>query len=403
MAGYVIRIEARCPARELPFAPAVARLGEPRQVPFGASMRTRPITDQETSYSRGGSMAEGSQSGAVLVVDDDLATRGALEDFLTRLGHRADGVPSAADALDRLSSDSYDLVITELQMPGSSGLDLLAEIRVRAPQTRAILMSGRAEAADAALAIERGIDRLLLKPFGLEELRSGVEKALAEKRAQAKVARDRETFEALMRHKESESKLLILRAAHALATAVEAKDAYTAGHAARVTAYSMAIAETIGDIDASRFRLAGQLHDVGKIGVPDAVLNKPGRLTEEEFALVRQHPEIGARILEPLIDDPLVIAVVRSHHERWDGYGYPDGLEGERIPLPARILAVADALDAMTSSRAHRASLPWDVAVEEIRRGEGSVFDPWVVGAFEETLPRLAALHASLPARSPAS
>jgi putative nucleotidyltransferase with HDIG domain len=255
-------------------------------------------------------------------------------------------------------------------------------------------MSAHAGTTDAAAAIEHGVDRLLLKPFRLEELRAGVEKALAERRARAEIARHRELVEAALRQRQSESKLWVLRAAHALVAAVEAKDAYTAGHAMRVTAYAMAIAEVIGGIDPERFRLAGDLHDVGKIGVPDAVLNKPDRLTTEEFALVKKHPEAGERILRSFIDDALVLEVVRSHHERWDGRGYPDGLAGEQIPLPARILAVADTLDAMTSSRAYRVGLPWEVAVEEIQRNAGSQFDPVVVEAFARALPTLEALHA---------
>ncbi len=345
-------------------------------------------------------MRDASGSGAVLVVDDDLGVRGTVEVFLTDLGHRVHGVGSVADALERLSSHSYDLAITELQIPGSSGLELLAEMRTRSPDIRAILMSGKPQARDTALAIERGVDRLLLKPFGLEELRSGVENAMAARRAQAKATEERELFEAMVRKSETQSKLWILRAAHALATAVEAKDAFTAGHAARVTAYSLAITEVVGGIDIPRFRLAGQLHDVGKIGVPDAVLNNPGQLSEDEFAPIREHPALGAKILKPLIDDTPILDVVRWHHERWDGHGYPDGIQGEAIPLPARTLAVADTLDAMTSSRAYRASLPWNVAVEEIRRCAGSRYDPWVVGAFEETLPSLAALHASFAAPS---
>jgi putative two-component system response regulator len=183
----------------------------------------------------------------------------------------------------------------------------------------------------------------------------------------------------------------VLRAAHALAAAVEAKDAYTAGHATRVTAYALTIAREMGGIDPTRFRLAGDLHDVGKIGVPDNVLNKPGRLTVEEFDMVKKHPEIGERILQPMIDDELVLGVVRSHHERWDGRGYPDGLVGGAIPLPARVLAVADTIDAMTSRRAYRIELGWDVMVTEIRHCSGSQFDPTVVEAFDAALPYLQA------------
>jgi response regulator RpfG family c-di-GMP phosphodiesterase len=339
---------------------------------------------------------EANGGGTVLVVDDNEGALRLAERALGRFGHQVDTAASVPEALERLERTRYDVVITDLRMPGASGLDLLGELRERWPETRAILMSAHAAPADAALAIEHGIDRLLLKPFRLDELRAGVEKALAERRARAELAERREIVEAALRQRQTESKLWVLRAAHALVAAVEAKDAYTAGHATRVTAYAMAIAEVIGGIDPERFRLAGDLHDVGKIGVPDAVLNKPERLSAEEFALVKRHPEAGERILRAFIDDRLVLEVVRSHHERWDGRGYPDGLAGEVIPLPARILAAADTLDAMTSNRAYRKGLAWEVAVEEIRRCAGTQFDPAVVGAFSEALPTLEALYVSL-------
>lgn len=335
------------------------------------------------------------ERGVILVVDDNLGALRLAERALGRLGHQVDTASSVSEALRRLEDLRYDVVVTDLRMPGASGLDLLSELRTRWPETRAILMSAHAAPADAALAIEYGVDRLLLKPFRLDELRAGVEKALAEKRARVETARNRELISAALRQRQTESKIWVLRAAHALAAAVEAKDAYTAGHATRVTAYALAIAEVIGGIDLERFRLAGDLHDVGKIGVPDAVLNKPDRLTTEEIELVKRHPEAGERILRSFIDDSLVLEVVRSHHERWDGRGYPDGLAGEQIPLPARILAAADTLDAMTSSRAYRAGLPWEIAVEEIQRCSGTQFDPTVVEAFVAALPALQALYAS--------
>src|SRR5690606_5218996 len=228
-----------------------------------------------------------------------------------------------------------------------------------------------------------------VKPFELDDLRVRVSESIARRRAELESEAERETLESRLRQRDTESKIWVLRAAHALATAVEAKDEYTAGHATRVTEYALTIADVIGTIDPVRFRLAGDLHDVGKIGVPDSVLNKPGRLTDIEFEQVKKHTVTGAHILEPLIDDPLVLGVVRSHHERWDGQGYPDRLAGEDIPLAARVLAVADTLDAMTSHRAYRRGLPFNEVVAEIRRCAGAQFDPAVVGAFEQVLPKL--------------
>ena len=333
--------------------------------------------------------------GRILVVDDEESICRSLQRYLTRLGHRVDTANSVPEALKHVVPGRFDLVLTDLRLPGPSGLDLLVEVRSRSPGTRMILMSANADLPSAAAAIDQGIDQLMLKPFELEDLAVRVEQSLARRRAEREAERQRELLEAQLRQRETESKIWVLRAAHALAAAVEAKDPYTAGHATRVTAYAMSIAEVTGGIDLLRFRLAGDLHDVGKIGVPDVVLNKPERLTPEEYALVQKHPVTGAHILEPLIDDPLVLGVVRWHHERWDGKGYPDGLAGASIPLAARVLAVADTLDAMTSRRAYRDGLPWEVAVAEIRRCTGTQFDPRVSEAFEKALPVLEAQYRS--------
>lgn len=333
--------------------------------------------------------------GHILVVDDEPNIRRLLERFLGRLGHVVRTAGTVPDAVGLLASDSFDLVITDLRLPGPSGLDLLVEVRSRAPGTRMILMSAHADIAAASTAIDRGVDQFIVKPFDLEDLRARVTTSLVRHRAERDAAREREVLEARLQQRDTESKIWVLRAAHALAAAVEAKDSYTAGHARRVTSYAMSIAEVIGSIDLLRFRLAGDLHDVGKIGVPDTVLNKPGRLTNEEFEMVKKHAEIGEGILQPMVDDPLVLGVVRWHHERWDGRGYPDGLAGEDISLPARVLAVADTLDAMTSRRAYRESQPWEAAVAEIRRCSGSQFDPAVVDAFDTALPHLKTHHTS--------
>jgi response regulator RpfG family c-di-GMP phosphodiesterase len=338
---------------------------------------------------------EAAPKGRILVVDDETNICRLLERFLGRLGHEVSTVGSVPDAIELLTINRFDLVVTDLRLPGPSGLDLLDEVRARAPGTRMILMSAHADVEIASSAINRGIDQLIVKPFELEDMRLRITDSLARREAERTAEREREILEARLRQRDTESKVWVLRAAHALAAAVEAKDPYTAGHAQRVTSYAMRIAEVAGNIDLLRFRLAGDLHDVGKIGVPDQVLNKPGRLSDEEFDLVKKHPVTGARILEPLIDDPLVIGVVRWHHERWDGRGYPDGLKGEEIPLPARVLAVADTMDAMSSNRAYRAGMAWDDVVAEIRRCSGSQFDPKVVEAFEAALPAIRACYDS--------
>lgn len=333
--------------------------------------------------------------GRILVVDDETNICRLLERYLIKQGHEVHTAGDVPAAVGLLTDTRFDLVLTDLRLPCQSGLDLLVEVRSRAPGTRMILMSAHADVATAATAIERGIDQLIIKPFELEDVRIKVADSLLRHSLEHEAEQEREVLKTQLRQRDTESKVWVLRAAHALAAAVEAKDEYTAGHATRVTAYAITIAEVLGGIDLVRFRLAGDLHDVGKIGVPDSVLNKPGRLTPAEFDHVKKHPATGARILQPMIDDPLVLGVVRWHHERWDGAGYPEGLSREEIPLPARVLAVADTLDAMTSRRAYRDGLPWQTAVDEIRRCSGSQFDPGVAEAFEECLSRLAHQHSS--------
>ena len=331
----------------------------------------------------------GAAPGTILVVDDDEQVLRTSARILAGDGHLVDTAGSVQTAVDRLAGGDYDVVVTDMLFPGGSGVDLMVEVRSRAPATRLILMTGQADLHHAADAVVHGIDRLLLKPFSLQELRAAVQGSMERRREHKRAEHERELLEARLRQRDTESKIWILRAAHALAHAVEAKDPYTAGHARRVTAYAMTVAEITGDVDLLSFRLAGDLHDVGKIGVPDRVLSKPARLTRREFEQVKKHPAIGARILTPLIDEPLVLSVVRHHHERWDGTGYPDGLAGHDIPFAARVLALADTLDAMTSARAYRDEIPWDQAVAGIRSFSGTQFDPQVVAAFDQGLPLL--------------
>ena len=183
------------------------------------------------------------------------------------------------------------------------------------------------------------------------------------------------------------NRLSFIRVVTALAYALEAKNEYTAAHSLRVATTSAAIARELGmpEDDIDRIRLAGLIHDVGKIGVKESVLNKPSSLTSEEFEHVKRHCEIGQRILSPIVDDEQILLIVRHHHERYDGTGYPDRLFGEQIPLGARILAVADSYDAMTSDRPYRDPMSVETAFAEIERGKGIQFDPRVVNVFLRT------------------
>jgi HD-GYP domain-containing protein (c-di-GMP phosphodiesterase class II) len=229
----------------------------------------------------------------------------------------------------------------------------------------------------------------LTKPFVLDEVRARVRQALSRRRLVLDNRAYQRSLEARVADQARRLEQLFLASVASLADALEVKDPYTRGHSLRVGRYAAAIGGALG-VDADTLRqleLGGHLHDLGKIGVREAVLNKAGPLSDEEYAHVMQHPAIGWRLLRPLLEEePLALAMVRWHHERHDGRGVPDGLAGDAVPLVARLAAVADSFDAMTSHRPYRRGLAVDEAVAELRRNAGTQFDPAAVAAFEQAL-----------------
>jgi HD-GYP domain-containing protein (c-di-GMP phosphodiesterase class II) len=224
----------------------------------------------------------------------------------------------------------------------------------------------------------------LTKPFNLDEVLLSVNKALEKRRLKLENRDYQQHLEQKVREQARRIRGDFFNAITALAYALEAKDSYTSGHSQRVSDISVAIAKGLGLPQASinRIELAGRVHDIGKIGVRELVLNKPGRLTEEELQHVKCHPEAGERILMPIVEDWEILRIVRHHHERYDGAGYPDGLAGDEISLGARILAVADSFDAMTSERPYRQAMSVEEACAEIERSKNTQFDSEVVAAF---------------------
>jgi diguanylate cyclase (GGDEF)-like protein len=332
----------------------------------------------------------------ILLVEDDETVREPLATYLSAQAFSVTQVPDASQALQELSQE-FDVLITDFNLPGLSGNDLVEAGKSRWPATQAIVITGVNDAQVAAQALNAGADRYLLKPFGLDQLHDYLVEAL-ERRDQ--ILRERAerrllTSEALVRAEQAHE--AVLKGARALVRAVEVRDPYTRGHSERVAGYARIVAHELIDVgqrlDADALRLACELHDVGKIGIPDAILNKPGRLTAEEFEEVAKHPKAGRRILDSLLDDETVLAVITWHHERWDGRGYPDRLKGEKIPLAARLTALADTLDAMTSNRAYRPAIHWDEVVRQVVDGAGTQFDPLVVSAFQRCMPRLQQIH----------
>ncbi|MGH7531043.1 MAG: HD domain-containing phosphohydrolase [Gemmatimonadales bacterium] len=335
-----------------------------------------------------------------LVVDDEPRLRRVLVRLLETEGFRCAEAGSGVEALRELEREPAPLVISDLRMPEMDGVTLLREIVVRWPDTAVIVVTAVAEVESAVACLQMGALDYVAKPFHLDEVKARVSQALDKRRL---LLENRDYQQQLEERVEAQARRieeLFLEGVHALVFALEAKDAYTRGHSMRVAHYAFGIARALGlDADAvDTIALGAELHDVGKIGVSETILHKSGKLTDAEYRHVMEHTVIGARILGPLMRDaPGALAIVRSHHERMDGSGSPDGLAGEAIPFEARLVSVADAFDAMTSVRPYRPSLTVNAALRELEEGKGLQFDPAIVDAFR----RAFGTDANLPIPTP--
>ncbi len=335
-----------------------------------------------------------------LIVDDEPGVRRSLVRMLESQGfrcHEAGTGYEALNVLQRLGEDP-PLVISDMRMPELDGMSFLKEVRERYPDTSVIMLSGMAETATAVDCLHMGAADFLLKPISLSELQARVARVL-EKRA---LVLQNRFYQQHLEHRVQEQAQriqdLFLQGVQMLARALEAKDAYTRGHSIRVSRYAVATAACLGfeGSELDNIRLGGELHDIGKIGTRESVLHKPGSLTAEEFRQITEHPALGERMLSPLAQEsPQVLRIVRSHHERLDGRGFPDGLRGDKIPVEARIVAVADSFDAMTTERPYRESRPAEDAIAELRRVAGTQLDPEVVEAFVAAFPDTSVLPLS--------
>ncbi len=322
----------------------------------------------------------------VLLIEDDHQVRALVRNYLEREGFDVDEAVDVPTGIAHLPSE-YDVVVTDLRLPGVPGTELIRASKSRWPLTQILVITGLHDAKVAAEALSAGADRYLFKPFGMPELRRQLVEALARRdRAVGDRSADRDLSDDAAA-RATAVRQAIIDGTTSLVRAVELLDPFCANHSARVGRLAARLADELdpdqSELDRESLRLGCRLHDVGKVAVPDRVLNKEGELAGGERDVVERHPAVGRSILRPLIDDDLALSVVGWHHERWDGRGYPDGLSGLAIPLAARIVAVCDALDAMISPRAHRDAHSWDDALASVREDAGSAFDPAVVEALD--------------------
>jgi response regulator RpfG family c-di-GMP phosphodiesterase len=339
-----------------------------------------------------------------LVVDDEPRLRRVLVRLLEGEGFVCAQAGSGVEALRELERTPVPLVISDLRMPEMDGVTLLREIVTRWPETAVLMVTAVAEVESAVACLQLGALDYVAKPFHLDEVRARVAQALDKRRLIMENRSYQEGLEARVEAQARRIEEVFLEGVHALVFALEAKDAYTRGHSIRVANYSIGIARALKlDTDViETIALGAELHDVGKIGVSESVLHKAGKLSEVEYRHVMEHTVIGARILGPLMRDaPGALAIVRSHHERLDGTGFPDGLTGDLIPFEARLVSVADAFDAMTSVRPYRPSLAVSHAMQELEEGIGVQFEGDVVRAFLKAFPDDAALPIPTPQQQP--
>src|SRR2546426_5392986 len=339
-----------------------------------------------------------------LVVDDEPRLRRVLVRLLEGEGFTCAEAGSGVEALEMMQQDPVPLVISDLRMPQMDGVTLLRELLAKWPDTAVLVVTAVAEVESAVACLQLGALDYVAKPFHLDEVRARVMQALDKRRLILENRMYHQQLEDRVQEQARRIEELSLERLQALVHFLEEKDTYLRGHSVRVANYALAIARMM-QLDKDKIDtivLGAELHDLGKIGVSEAVLHKPGKLSDDEYRHIMDHPVIGARILGPLMRDaPAALAIVRSHHERLDGKGFPDGLKGDEIPLEVRVVTVADSFDAMTSLRPYRPALVFDTAAQELLDGKGVQFERAVVDAFLRAFPNAASLPMASPELRP--
>lgn len=328
----------------------------------------------------------------ILIVDDEELIRRSIRRKLIKEGYSCAEASCGDEALTYLHTNQADLVILDVKMPGKSGADVLPEIKMEYPDTAVVMATAVNDSNTIISCMKNGAHDYLPKPFALEELMLAVGNALIKRRLEVEIKGRMRSLEITVNDQGKQIRKLSLGSFEVLVNALEAKDAYTAGHSRRVAEMAEAVGRELGlsPADLDNLRWGALLHDVGKIAVDPAIQNKPSQLTPEEYRHVMIHAQIGPGIVEP-VANPAILEIIRHHHDRYDGQRPEQSKKGTDIPLGARIVALADTYDAMTSDRPYRPSNSMAAACLEIERCSGSQFDPQITSIFLSIIKKPAA------------
>lgn len=331
-------------------------------------MQNQEVQNEENSYK-------------IIAVDDEEGILDSLKVLLKRTGYNLVGVTNPMEAIEKVRSEHFDLMLLDFIMTPYHGDQVVEEIRKFDKDLYILLLTGHKDLAPPLETIKRlDIQGYCEKSDKFDQLMLLIESAIKSVQQMREIRRINDE----LKDTYDELEKAYLEVIETLRYAVEAKDTYTRGHSDRVSAYSVLIGEELGlsEQELKTLKIGGLFHDIGKIGIPDSILLKEAKLTDDEYAQIKNHPSIGAHILSSVSYFKDMIPIVKHHHERYDGFGYPSKLKGEDIPYLARIAAVADSFDAMTSKRSYRNSLPLDIVIGEIERCKGTQFDPKIADAF---------------------
>ena len=337
---------------------------------------------------------------SVLLVDDEPSIHGPIRRFLQQQGYVVSSATRGDEALDLLGRQPVSCLLLDVQLPDGSGVELVPRILAIEPDIAILMLTAATDATTATLCMQRGAVDYLTKPVDLEVLGRAIRRALDQgtrpRHGPASRLLEREVTvrSAELRQERGRLERLSIATLEALVNALEAKDPFLRGHSARVADLSAMVAAELGadDEEIERVRTAGRLHDIGKIGIREDILNKQGPLTDEEYEHVKRHVVVGSQILSPLVHLQEIIAYVRGHHERWDGQGYPDALAGAAIPFGARIIGAVEIYDALTTSRPYQEKMDAHFAVERLGDLIGTMIDPEVYRALAAVVNRHQAL-----------